>query len=221
MTRSFAQIVGLLLSILGLVSVGCTLALDRWRVAQVGGQGGSSVVATAWFWSDLWKDCHEDSTAVVNCVDFGVLWKVKDVQAVRGLLISGLSLGVVGTALTFLGMECTNIGGETGSNRILTAACVVNLLSCVSAAAGYCLYTNRVVAAFLHSKADPSRVSYEMGPPLYVGLAGSALITIAAVVNWATVCNKVNLKRHYMVPTVSRAGRSERTQREIHGAVIV
>ncbi|KAM9820903.1 claudin-15-like [Neosynchiropus ocellatus] len=143
MTRSFAQIVGLLLSILGLVLVGCTLALDHWRVAQVGGQGGSSVVATAWFWSDLWKDCYEDSTAVVNCVDFGVLWKVKS----------------------------------------------------VSAMAGYCLYINRVVAAFLHSKADPSHVSYEMGPPLYVGLAGSGLVVIAAVVNWATVCDKLNPKR--------------------------
>lgn len=47
------------------------------RVAQLGGQGGSSVVVTAWYWSDLWKDRYEDSTALVNCVDFGVLWKVK------------------------------------------------------------------------------------------------------------------------------------------------
>lgn len=47
------------------------------RVGQLGGQGGSSVVVTAWYWSDLWRDCYEDSTAVVNCVDFGVLWRVK------------------------------------------------------------------------------------------------------------------------------------------------
>ena len=46
-------------------------------MAQLGGQGGSSVVVTAWYWSNLWKDCYEDSTAVVNCVDLGVLWRVK------------------------------------------------------------------------------------------------------------------------------------------------
>ncbi|XP_029941791.1 claudin-10-like isoform X1 [Salarias fasciatus] len=72
-----AQIVGLLLYIVDWGLVGCTLGMDRWRVAQPGGRGGSSVVATAWYWSDLWRDCYEDSTAVVNCVDFGVLWTVK------------------------------------------------------------------------------------------------------------------------------------------------
>lgn len=58
---------------------------SHMRVAQLGGQGGSSVIVAARYWSDLWKDCYEDSTAVVNCVDCGVLWTVK-----RGYFITHL-----------------------------------------------------------------------------------------------------------------------------------
>lgn len=46
---------------------------SHMRVAPLGGQGGSSAIVTAWCWSDLWKDCDEDSSAVVKRVDFGVL----------------------------------------------------------------------------------------------------------------------------------------------------
>lgn len=61
----------------------------HWRVAQLGGQGGSSVVVTAWYWSNLWKDCYEDSAALVNCVDFGVLWNVKCGYINCGSMIKG------------------------------------------------------------------------------------------------------------------------------------
>ncbi|XP_041822142.1 claudin-10-like isoform X2 [Chelmon rostratus] len=130
MRRRLAQIVGLLLCTLGWGFVCCTLALDHWRVAQMGGEGGSSVVVTAWYWSDLWKDCYEDSTALVNCVDFGVLWKVKSyIQAVRGLLMVGLCLGLIGTVLTFFGLECTRIGGDQRSkDRMLMTASASHLV---------------------------------------------------------------------------------------------
>ncbi|XP_029941792.1 claudin-10-like isoform X2 [Salarias fasciatus] len=182
-----AQIVGLLLYIVDWGLVGCTLGMDRWRVAQPGGRGGSSVVATAWYWSDLWRDCYEDSTAVVNCVDFGVLWTVKPyVQAARGLLLTGLVLGLVGTVLTFFGMDCTRIGGDAKTKHgTLLAACAFQLVGCVSAMAAYCLYISTVAAAILHSRADPSELSYELGPPLYVGLVGSVLVLLGCGIQCA------------------------------------
>ncbi|XP_047432464.1 claudin-10-like [Mugil cephalus] len=197
------QILGLLLCLLGWVLVGCTLAMDHWRVAQLGGQGGSSVVAAAWFWSDLWRDCYEDSTALVNCVDFGVLWTVKEnLQAVRGLLLTGLCLGLLGAVLTFFGMECTRVGGDGArKDGTLATACAFHLAGCASDVAGYCLYINRVVAVFLHSKADPSKLSYEMGPPLYLGLVGSLLIFLGCAAHCATVCGRKPPQRHFMAPS--------------------
>ncbi|KAM3585674.1 uncharacterized protein V6R79_024093 [Siganus canaliculatus] len=208
MWRRHAQILGLLLCILGWIFVGCTFALDHWRMAQVGGQGGSSVVVTAWYWSNLWKDCYEDSTAVVNCVDLGVLWTVKSyIHTVRGLLIIGLCLGLIGLVFTFFGLECTRIGGDQRSNdRMLTAASAVHLLGCTSDMAAYCLYINTVVSAFLHSKADPSKMSYEIGPPLYIGLVGSFLILLGSVVQCGTACRPKHPTRNTVVLYVCDRG---------------
>lgn len=105
--------------------------------------------------SGLWKDCYEDSTALVNCVDFGVLWTVKRVyshdkmihfyvwfitllclwsayiQAVRGLLMIGLCLGVLATVLTFFGLECTHIRWDhRWKHSMLMMAAAVHLLGC-------------------------------------------------------------------------------------------
>ncbi|XP_044201337.1 claudin-10-like [Thunnus albacares] len=217
MWRRLAQILGLLLCILGWCLVGCTLAMDHWRVAQLGGQGGSSVVVTAWYWSNLWKDCYEDSSAVVNCVDFGVLWTVKPyIQAVRGLLMMGLCLGLIGTVLTFFGLECTYIGGDQRSNdRMLVTASAFHLVSCVSVVAGYCLYINRVAAAFLHSKADPSKLSYEIGPPLYLGLVGSFLILLGCSIHCATACRVIHPKSgHPTAPSIREKKEEEEVLRE-------
>lgn len=53
------------------------------------------------------------------------------VQAVRGLLIIGLSLGLVATALAFFGLECTHLGGDPRSkDDTLRRACAVHVLGC-------------------------------------------------------------------------------------------
>ncbi|KAM9327462.1 claudin-10-like isoform 1-T2 [Pholidichthys leucotaenia] len=204
MGQRVAQIMGLVFCILGWVFVGCTFVMGRWREAQLGGQGGSSVVLAAWFYSDLWKDCYEDSTAVINCVDLGLLWAVKSyIQAVRGLLLTGLCLGLIGAVLTFSGMECTQIGGDKrNKDRTLLTAASFHLVGSVSATAGYCVYINTVVAAYLHSKADPTKLSYEAGPPLFLGLVACILILIGCSVHYVTVCRDNQESRHVFVPFI-------------------
>lgn len=76
MRKRLIQIFGFLLTSLGWVFVLCTIAMDYWRITQLGGQGGSFIIKVAWYWSNLWKDCFTDSTAVTNCRDFPVLWAV-------------------------------------------------------------------------------------------------------------------------------------------------
>nr|XP_043875120.1 claudin-10-like isoform X2 [Solea senegalensis] len=223
MWRRRAQILGLLLCTLGLGLVVSTLAMDHWRSAQLEGEvGKSSVVVTAWYWSDLWRDCYEDSSALVNCVDLGVMWTVKSyIQAVRGLLMIGISLGLFGTVLVFFGLECTRIGGEQRSkDRLLMTASAFQLLGCVSDLAAYCLYINRVVVAYLHSKADPSKMSvtvllsYEIGPPLYLGLVATFLIFLGCITHCATVYRREHPQRRPMFPVEEQEFRG---RKHIHG----
>lgn len=81
MKKRLIQILGFLITSLGWVFVLCTMAMDFWRISQIGGQGGSFIIKVAWYWSNLWKDCFTDSTAVTNCRDFPVLWSVTGKQS--------------------------------------------------------------------------------------------------------------------------------------------
>ncbi|XP_030637597.1 claudin-10-like [Chanos chanos] len=152
MCRRLVQIFGCVLATVGWAFVASTLAMDYWRVSQTGDQGGSAAIGVAWYWSSLWKDCYVNSVAVVNCVDFEVLWSVESyVQGVRGLLITGLTLSLLATAFSIVGLECTVIGGDKRNNdRMLLTAAVLHFVGGVSDIAGYCLYINSVVSTVVH-----------------------------------------------------------------------
>lgn len=87
MRKRLVQIFGFLLTSLGWVFVLCTMAMDYWRITQIGGQGGSFIIKVAWYWSNLWKDCFTDSTAVTNCRDFPVLWAVTCKRTVTSVCV--------------------------------------------------------------------------------------------------------------------------------------
>ncbi|KAG9335555.1 hypothetical protein JZ751_004458 [Albula glossodonta] len=189
MKKRVFQIFGFLISTLGWLFVACTMAMDYWRVSQLPGQGGSFIIKVAWYWSNLWKDCFIDSTAVVNCRDFPVLWSVTVyVQGVRGLLMVGLGLGFVGAILAFIGMECTYIGGNDKTNdKVLLSAAVFHIVGGISDIAGYCLYINRIARNFFNPNLNPTALRYDIGTPLFLGLVGSFLILVGAVFYAVTV----------------------------------
>ncbi|XP_023661380.1 claudin 10-like 2 isoform X1 [Paramormyrops kingsleyae] len=178
MKKRLIQISGFLLSTLGWLFVSCTMAMDSWKESQLGGLGGSYVIKVAWYWSNLWKDCFVDSTAVTNCRDYGVLWSVTPyIQGVRGLLMGGLAFGFCGVILAFVGMECTYIGGsQRTNNKVLFAAAVFHFLGGALDTAGYCLYINRIAITAYNPKLDPTALRYSLGTPIFLGLVGSFLI---------------------------------------------
>uniref|UniRef100_A0A8C1M0I0 Claudin n=1 Tax=Cyprinus carpio TaxID=7962 RepID=A0A8C1M0I0_CYPCA len=162
MRKSLIQVFGFLISTFGWLFVSCTLAMDYWRVFYVGGKGGSWMIKGTWYWSNLWKDCVVDTSSVTNCRDYDALWAVTPyVQGVRGLLLIGMSLGLVAAVLCFIGMDCTYIGGsEKNKDRILVFGAASHFVGGVSALAAYCLYTNRVVSTALSPTVDRSIMRY-------------------------------------------------------------
>ncbi|KAJ8255618.1 hypothetical protein COCON_G00194820 [Conger conger] len=189
MKKRLFQILGFLISTLGWLFVSCTMAMDYWRVSQIGGLGGSNIIKVAWYWSNLWKDCFIDSTAVVNCRDFPVLWNVTSyVQGVRGLLMFGLGFGFVAAILAFVGMECTNIGGSDKINdQVLFSGAIFHIAGGICDIAGYCLYINRIARTAFNPNLDPTSLRYDIGTPLFLGLVGSFLILTGAVFYLVTV----------------------------------
>ncbi|KAM9347297.1 claudin-10-like [Symphorus nematophorus] len=190
MRKRLIQIFGFLITSLGWLFVLCTMAMDYWRITQLGGQGGSFIIKVAWYWSNLWKDCFTDSTAVTNCRDFPVLWSVTPfVQGVRGLLMCGLTLGFFGVVLCFVGMECTYIGGtDKTKDKLLFAGAVFHIAGGVSDLAGYCLYINRIARTTFAPSVGPGVLRYDLGPPIFLGLVGCFFILLGAMFYAVTVC---------------------------------
>ena len=93
MRKRLIQVFGFLASSLGWLFVLCSMAMDYWRITQIGGQAGSWIIKVAWYWSNLWKDCYTDSTAITNCRDYPVLWSVAcECCSVAPMTYSGASL---------------------------------------------------------------------------------------------------------------------------------
>ncbi|XP_056435358.1 claudin-10 [Gadus chalcogrammus] len=197
MRKRLVQVFGFLASSLGWLFVLVTMAMDFWRISQIGGQGGSWIIKVAWYWSNLWKDCYTDSTAVTNCRDYPVLWSVAAyVQGVRGLLMCGLTLGFFGVVCCFAGMECTYIGGATKTkDKFLLAGSVFHFVGGVSDIAGYCLYINRVARNAFTLNLQPGALRYDLGNPIFLGLVGSFLILFGAILYAITVFRVVWPKR--------------------------
>nr|XP_015821790.2 claudin-10 [Nothobranchius furzeri] len=189
MQKRLIQILGFLVSSLGWLFVLCTLAMDYWRTSQLGGQGGSNVIKVAWYWSNLWKDCYTDSTAVTNCRDYPVLWNVSYyVQAVRGLLMCGLSLGFCAVLCCFIGMDCTYLGGtDQIKDKLVFSGAVLHFVGCISDLSAYCLYINRIVRTALAARVGPGVLRYYLGPPIFLGLVGCFLVLFGAVLYAVTV----------------------------------
>uniref|UniRef100_A0AAZ3P6R5 Claudin n=1 Tax=Oncorhynchus tshawytscha TaxID=74940 RepID=A0AAZ3P6R5_ONCTS len=182
MRKRLIQVSGFLISTLGWLFVLCTMAMDYWRITQIGGQGGSFIIKVAWYWSNLWQDCFTDSTAVTNCRDFPVLWSVKPiVQGVRGLLMCGLTLGFFGAIFCFVGMECTYIGGG-GKNK--------DMLFMTETSSHRCVRLIRLVF---------SNNLYDLGPPIFIGLVGSFCILLGAILYAATVYKVLFPKKEMLI----------------------
>ncbi|XP_005799389.1 claudin-10-like [Xiphophorus maculatus] len=200
MKKRLIQIFGFLISSLGWLFILCTMAMDYWRISQIGGEGGSFIIKVAWYWSNLWKDCLTDSTAVTNCRDYGVLWSVLYyVQAVRGLLICGLTIGFFAVVCCFIGMECTYIGGpEPTKDKLVFSGAVFHFVGGVSNLVAYCLYINRVARTAFATNLPAGQLRYDLGPPIFLGLVGCFLIYFGAVLYAVTVIKVIYPDRKVM-----------------------
>nr|XP_020452074.1 claudin-10-like [Monopterus albus] len=157
MRRRLIQISGFVSSTLGWVLVLCTVAMDSWKTTRIGNQGGSAMMTVLWYWSNLWKDCVTDATSVSNCIDFPALWNVTYIiNGVRGLLLTGLTLGLLGAILCLVGMECTYIGGtDKAKNKLLLAGAVFHFVGGVADISAYALYISRVNGTVFALSAGP------------------------------------------------------------------
>ncbi|XP_051562510.1 claudin-10 [Myxocyprinus asiaticus] len=182
------QIWGFLLTVLGWIFVACSMAMEGWKVTSIGGQGGSAIIKVAWYWSSLWRACLTDSATTSNCYNFPVLWSVEGyLQIVRGLLMSGMAVGMLGIILSLVGMECTYIGGkDKEKHRSVFIGGFCHVISGMLASSGYAVYAHYVSAEFFNPTFDG--LQFDLGTPLFLGWSGCAFQITGGFFFLVSVC---------------------------------
>uniref|UniRef100_A0A4W4FD92 Claudin n=2 Tax=Electrophorus electricus TaxID=8005 RepID=A0A4W4FD92_ELEEL len=176
---SVRQIAALLAGLVGLgATFGATVS-NEWKNTS----RASSVITATWIFQGLWMNCAGNALGAVHCRQHHTIFKLEGyVQAVRGLLLFGMATGFFAAILCFIGMDCTNIGGNERTNdKILLTGAVFHFLGGMADAAGYCLFTARLGKATFARLAGRGVVRYEIGSPIYLGLVGSFCIIMGSI----------------------------------------
>ncbi|XP_073768013.1 claudin 10-like 2 isoform X2 [Danio rerio] len=180
------EMVCFVVCVCGWLLVCSTVPTECWAYSEV----HTSVLTSAHYFSNLWKDCLSDSTGVTDCKVFPTFLALRPyIHVCRSFLFTSILLGLFGSILALVGMKCTKLGGSETVNAKVTFAGGINYLT--SGLCGmftYSWYGHRVVSEFM----DPGFVGkrYELGPALFVGWGGSALLMLGGLVFSFTAGNQ-------------------------------
>ncbi|XP_051899750.1 claudin-3-like [Pristis pectinata] len=178
------EIVGLLLSVSGLVCALLSCALPLWKVPAF--QGGNMVTALQ-TWEGLWMDCVWQSTGELVCSTFdSVLILSGQLQAARALTTTAAALAAVGILLTIPGAGWTTlIRWLTCKVRITSAAGFIFLLTGVLQLVPVSTTASGIVSDF-YSESTPEQAKKELGPSLYLGMAAGILFIAGGCSLWVS-----------------------------------
>ncbi|XP_072294807.1 claudin-18-like [Eucyclogobius newberryi] len=198
MAATLCQVLGFVLSLLGLVMVVAATAMDQWATEDL----FSNVVTAVYTYSGLWRSCVRQSSGLSECRPyFTILGLPALLQAVRALMIVGFVLGAIGCFIAIFALKCLKMGNmENNIKATMTlAAGIMNLLAGVCAIAGVSAFANLIVQSFRFTTyADggvgmmggggnvggltgPLTPRYTFGPALFVGWIGGAILLIGGV----------------------------------------
>ncbi|XP_034873599.1 claudin-14 [Mirounga leonina] len=176
MASTAVQLLGFLLSFLGLVGTLITTVLPHWRrTAHV----GTNILTAVSYLKGLWMECVWHSTGIYQCQVYRSLLALpRDLQAARALMVVSCLLSGVACACAVLGMQCTRCAKGSPAKRALAAlGGALFLLAGLLCLVAVSWTTNDVVQNF-YNPLLPSSMKFEIGQALYLGFISSSLSLI-------------------------------------------
>ncbi|KAG7260480.1 hypothetical protein CRUP_026390 [Coryphaenoides rupestris] len=197
MAAMLLQLIGFMLSALGLFLISAATVMDMWSLQDRSG----TVVTNFYTYAGLWASCVGTSYGTTQCRPyFTILGLPALLQAVRALMIVGIILGAIGCMTAIFALKCLKMGSmEDNVKATMTlAAGIMNLLAGVCGVAGVSAFANLIVQSFrfniltegnfslaggggMGGMSGGLRPQYTFGPALFVGWIGSAILVVGGV----------------------------------------
>ncbi|KAM8873940.1 claudin-18-like isoform 1-T1 [Spinachia spinachia] len=197
MAATICQVMGFLLSLLGVAGIIAATGMDQWATEDL----FDNPVTAVFSYSGLWNSCVRQSSGFTECRPyFTILGLPALLQAVRALMIVGIVLGAIGGLIAIFSLKCLKMGNmedNIKATMTLTAG-IMFLLGGVCAIAGVSAFANLIVQSFRFTTYADGGFSmmggggiggltgsltprYTFGPALFVGWIGGAVLVIGGV----------------------------------------
>ncbi|XP_015216806.1 claudin-18 isoform X3 [Lepisosteus oculatus] len=185
MASTMFQVVGLMLSMLGLLAVAAATGMNQWKIQD----RYLTLVTSVYVYSGLWYSCVGESYGTSECRPFyTVLGLPSSFQAVRALMIVGIVLGAIGILIAIFALKCIKMGSmeDTAKANMTLTSGIMFILGGICAIAGVSVFANLIVTNFAIVSTEVAYGSslqprYTFGPALFVGWVGGALLTVGGI----------------------------------------
>uniref|UniRef100_A0A3Q3JJQ8 Claudin n=1 Tax=Monopterus albus TaxID=43700 RepID=A0A3Q3JJQ8_MONAL len=180
MGRIGKEVVGQILSFIGLVGVAVATGIPMWRVTTY---IGANIVTGQIVWDGLWMNCVMQATGQMQCkIQDSVMSLSSDLQASRALVILSLVIGFIGFIISILGAKCMSCLKKDSSQAkvvitagflIIAAAILILIPACWSAS---------VTITDYQSTLTISTQKRELGASIYIGWGSAAILLIGGII---------------------------------------
>ncbi|KAM7388714.1 hypothetical protein PAMP_024871 [Pampus punctatissimus] len=198
MAATLCQVMGFLLSLLGVAGIIAATGLDQWATEDL----FDNPVTAVYSYSGLWRSCVRQSSGFTECRPyFTILGLPALLQAVRALMIVGIVLGAIGCLIAIFALKCLKMGNmedNIKATMTLTAG-IMFLLAGICGIAGVSAFANLIVQSFRFTTYADGGIGmygggggiggltgtltprYTFGPALFVGWIGGAILVIGGI----------------------------------------
>ncbi|XP_028857436.1 claudin-18-like [Denticeps clupeoides] len=238
MAATLCQVMGFVLSILGVAAVIAATAMDPWSTEDL----FDNPVTAIYSYSGLWRSCVRQSSGFTECRPYFTILGLPGLfQAVRALMIVGIVLGAIGVLIAIFALKCLKMGNmedNVKATMTLTSG-VMFILGGICGIAGVSIFANLIVTNFMFTTYSYSEVGvfgggaggglggpltprYTFGSALFVGWVGGGVLVVGGVLMCVACRGMIPEKQHaysaaYRAPTQSAVYKSEAKSRTNYG----
>ena len=106
MANSALEIVGLMLTLIGLIGTAASTGMPMWRVTAFIGE---NIIVFETRYEGLWMNCFRQADIRMQCKVYDSLLALPpDLQAARGLMCCALALAGLALLISLVGLQCTS-----------------------------------------------------------------------------------------------------------------
>ncbi|XP_068601513.1 claudin-8 [Brachionichthys hirsutus] len=177
MANAALEMVGLIVTLIGLIGTAASTGMPMWRVTAFIGE---NIIVFETRYEGLWMNCFRQADIRMQCKVYDSLLALSpDLQAARGLMCCALALGGLGLLISLVGLQCTSCiqNNNRAKRLVLIIAGSMIIMACICILVPVS-WTGHVIIRDFYNPLLIDAQRRELGEALYIGWVSSAFLFV-------------------------------------------